>query len=407
MNLLFAWRYFRSPKSTNAINIIAWVSMTAIVVGSGALIVVLSVFNGFEDLVKSLYSVFYTDLKIVPASGKTLVLTQQQLNSIRSIKGVKAFSLVAEDKALFQNGEMQSLVYLKGVDSQYTDVAGVQQYMMAGDFLLGTADEPAVVMGAGVENALGVQSDRSILPLTAYLFRRGSSVNVADPLQSLSSANVAPAGSFLIQQEFDNKYVLTNLGFMKMMLRWQPDEYSGVEIALQNPGDAKAVQRQLRNLLGARYEVLNRYEQNKSLYAVMQNENLFIFAVLCLILVVASFNMIGALTMLVMEKQKDIQVLKAMGAHDGRIQRIFLAEGLLLAMLGAGLGIVLALLICWAQARFHLVPLQGGSFVISYYPVKVRWTDIVVVLGTVLVVGVLASWLPARRAAMQKIELKS
>jgi lipoprotein-releasing system permease protein len=407
MNFLFAWRYFRSPKSTNAINIIAWVSMSAIVVGSGALIVVLSVFNGFEDLVKSLYSTFYTDLKIMPSRGKTLMLTEEQLAKLRSFNGVRAYTLVAEDKALLQNGEMQSLVYMKGVDDEYTKVAGVQDYILSGKFNLGTAEEPALVLGAGVENALGYQSDRSIIPITAYLFKRGANVNLADPLQSLSSANIAAAGSFLIQQDFDNKYVLTNLAFMKMMLHWKPDEYSGVEIALQDPEDAENIQRGLKQLLGKDYEVLTRYEQNRSLYTVMQVEKWVIYAILSLILVVAAFNMIGALTMLVMEKQKDIQVLKAMGANDRRIQRIFLGEGLLIAMLGAGLGTLLAVLICWLQVQYHLIPLQGGSFVVNYYPVKVQWSDLFLVLFTVLVVSLLASWFPARRAAMQRIELKS
>lgn len=407
MNLLFAWRYFRSPKSTNAINIIAWVSMTAIVVGSGALIVVLSVFNGFEDLVKSLYSTFYTDLKVLPQSGKTLMLTEEQLKKIRSVGDIRAFSLVAEDKALLQSGEMQSIVIMKGVDEEYTKVAAVQDYIMAGKFQLGTMDEPAIVMGAVVENVLGIQSDRSILPITVYVFRRGSNVNMADPIQSLSSANVAAAGSFLIQQDFDNKYVLTNLPFMKAMLRWQPDEYSGVEIALTDPDRAGKVQQELKRLLGKDYQVLTRYEQNRSLYSVMQVEKWVIYAILVLILVVAAFNMIGALTMLVMEKQKDIQVLKAMGANDRRVQRIFLSSGLLIALLGAGLGFVLALLLCWAQVQFQLVPLQGSSFVVSYYPVKVQWADLVLVFVTVLLVAVLASWFPARRAAVQRIELKS
>lgn len=407
MNLLFAWRYFRSPKTTTAINIIAWVSMVAIVVGAGSLVVVLSVFNGFEDLVKSLYSTFYTDLKVLPSGGKTLRLSEEQLKQLRGFSGIRAFSLVAEDKALLQNGEPQSLVYIKGVDENYTKVARVQDNMMTGKFELGTADEPALVLGAGVENALSIQSDRAILPLTAYMFKRGSAVNLADPLQSLSSANVAAAGSFLIQQEFDNKYVLTNLAFLKMMLHWQPDEYSGVEIALADPRKEKEVQRQLQQLLGKDYQVLTRYEQNRSLYSVMQMEKWVIYAILSLILVVAAFNMIGSLTMLVMEKEKDIQVLKAMGAPDRRIQQIFLAEGLFIALTGAGIGILLAVALCWAQTQFHLVPLEGGSFVVTYYPVKVQWTDLVLVLLTVLVVCTLASWFPARKAAMQKIELKS
>jgi lipoprotein-releasing system permease protein len=160
-------------------------------------------------------------------------------------------------------------------------------------------------------------------------------------------------------------------------------------------------------MLGKNFQVLTRYEQNRSLYTVMQVEKWVIYGILSLILVVAAFNMIGALTMLVMEKQKDIQVLKAMGANDARIQRIFLAEGMLIAMLGAGLGILLAVLLCWAQLQFQLVPLQGGSFVVSYYPVKVQWSDLLLVLGTVTVVALLASWFPARKAAMQRIELKS
>lgn len=407
MNFLFAWRYFRSPKSTNAINIIAWVSMTAIVVGAGALLVVLSVFNGFEDLVKSLYSTFYTDLKVLPASGKTLRLSEEQIKQLRSFNGVKAVSLVAEDKALLQNGEMQSLVYMKGVDDQYTKVAGVQDYMLAGKFNLGNPDAPTLVLGAGVENALGVMSEREILPVTAYVFRRGSAVELANPLQSLSSANMAPAGSFLIQQDFDNKYVLTNLAFVKLMLQWSADEYSGAEIALNDPDNEKNVQQKLQQMLGKNYQVLTRYEQNRSLYSVMQVEKWVIYAILALILAVASFNMIGALTMLVMEKEKDIQVLKAMGADDRRIQTIFLSEGLLIAFLGAGLGTLLALLLCWLQQQYHLIPLQGGSFVVSYYPVKVQWSDLLLVIMTVLIVALLASWFPARKAALQQIELKS
>jgi len=381
--------------------------MTAIVVGAAALIVVLSVFNGFEDLVKSLYSTFYTDLKLLPASGKTLILSQQQLNRLKSFEHIKAFSLVAEDKALLQNGELQSLVSIKGVDENYTKVTSVADHIVNGKFLLGTPDQPAVVLGAVVETALGLQSDRSIFPLTAYLFRRGSNINTIDPLQSLSSANLVPAGSFLIQQDFDNKYVLTNLGFVQQMLKWRPDEYSGVEIALKDPGQTAQVQKQLQEYFGKNYKVLTRYQQNLGLYNVMRVEKWVIYAILCLILAVAAFNMIGALTMLVMEKQKDIQVLKAMGSNNSLIQKIFLTEGLLLAILGAALGTILAVILCWMQIRFHLVPLQGGTFVVSYYPVKMQWQDFLLVLITVMVVSLLAALFPARKAAVQAIELKS
>ena len=407
MNLLFAWRYFRAPKSTNAINIIAWVSMTAIVVGTASLIVVLSVFNGFEDLVKSLYSTFYTDLKILPASGKTLTLSREQIEKLKSTAGIRSYSLVAEDKALLQNGEVQALVYMKGVDENYTKVTSVAEHLVSGKYNLGSPEQPAMVLGAVVESSLNLRSDRDILPVTAYMFGKGNNINTADPLQSLSSANVAAAGAFLIQQDFDNKYVLTNLPFVQQMLKWQSNEYSGVEIALYKPGETEKIKKGLQQLFGSNYIVMDRYEQNKSLYSVMTVERWVIYAILTLILAVAAFNMIGALTMLVLEKQKDIQVLKAIGANNNVIQKIFLSEGLMLAIMGACVGILLAVLLCWLQLQFHLIPLQGGTFVVSYYPVKMQWQDFVLVMLTVVIVAFTAAWFPARKAALQPIELKS
>ena len=405
MNFLFAWRYFKSKKSTNAINIIAWVSVVAVVVGTASLIVVLSVFNGFEDLVKSLYATFYTELKIVPAEGKLLRLTPEQETSMARIPGIKAWSKVVEEKALLQNGEAQTIVYLKGVDSQYTEVTTMADYVKVGEFNLGTADKPRAILGVGVESALGLWSDRELLPVTAYLPKRGAGINVSDPMSALIAENIRTAGAFAVQQEFDNKYVLTNLDFMKRLLSLEPDEYGGVEIALQPGADEKETTKSLEKLLGKNYTVLSRYQQNQGLYSVMQMEKWVIYILLSLILVVAAFTMIGSLTMLVLEKQKDIQVLKAMGASSGRIQGIFISEGFLLAGIGAGVGMALALLICWAQQKFELIKLEGGSFVINHYPVKLMWPDFLLVSATVVLVSFLASWLPARKAAASNMEL--
>lgn len=405
MNFLFAWRYFKSKKSTNAINIIAWVSVVAVVVGTASLIVVLSVFNGFEDLVKSLYATFYTELKIVPAEGKLLRLTPAQEAAMARIPGIKAWSKVVEEKALVQNGEAQTIVYLKGVDSQYTEVTTMADYVKVGEFNLGTREKPRAILGVGVESALGLWSDRELLPVTAYLPKRGAGINVSDPMSALIAENLGTAGAFAVQQEFDNKYVLTNLDFMKAMLSLEPDEFGGVEIALKPGSDEKSITEALEKLLGKNYTVLSRYQQNQGLYSVMQMEKWVIYILLSLILVVAAFTMIGSLTMLVLEKQKDIQVLKAMGASSGRIQGIFISEGFLLAGIGAGVGMALALLICWAQQKFELIKLEGGSFVINHYPVKLMWPDFLLVSGTVVLVAFLASWLPARKAAASNMEL--
>jgi lipoprotein-releasing system permease protein len=226
-------------------------------------------------------------------------------------------------------------------------------------------------------------------------------------MQSVSAENVAAAGTFVIQQDFDNKYVITNLGFMRRMLGLGPDEYSGAEIALQEGTDPDAVKLQLQKLFGSQYLVQTLYEQNQSLYGVMRMEKWVIYAVLTLILIVAAFNMVGALTMLVMEKQKDIQVLKALGADNQFIQKIFLSEGILLALLGGAAGILLAVIICWLQVKYKLVALQGDSFLIDYYPVKLVPADFILVLSTILIVALLASWLPSRKAALQPVELRS
>ncbi len=381
--------------------------MIAIVCITAAFIILLSVFNGFEGLVKSLYSSFYTDLRILPAQGKTMVMTEAQLEKMRGLKNIAAWSMVVEEKALLQNGETQTIVHLKGVDDHYSRVTEVAENIVRGEFLLGSADTAFIVLGSGVENAIGVLSDRNLYPLTAYLFRPGVNINVVDPFQAFSAENISPAGTFFIQQDIDNKYAITNLGFMKKMLALEPDEYGSMEIAVRDERNVRETKKQLQQLFGEDYLVETRYEQNKSLYSVMNLEKWAIYGILTLMLVVAAFTMIGALTMLVLEKQKDIQVLKAMGADNTRIRRIFLTEGLLLAGMGALTGTGLAVLIAYAQVKYKLIAIEGGTFLIDYYPVELKASDFVLVLTTVLVVAFLASWFPARKAALQPFELKS
>jgi lipoprotein-releasing system permease protein len=407
LNFLFAWRYFKAKKSTNAINVIAWVSIVAIMGITFAFIVVLSVFNGFEGLVKSLYSSFYPDIKISAKTGKTIILTQQQLQQIAAIKGVRAYSLVAEEKTLLINGDVVVPVNLKGVDTSYESVAGVAQKLIRGNFQTGSADEPLLVLGNGVESAVGIESDKYLYPLSVYAFKRGMNFNIADPYQSVQAAKIVTSGTFLIQQDIDNKYAITNLDFMKGLMGLKPNEYSSVELGLRTGVDAEDVQKEIQKLLGVTYSVETKYEQNQSLYSVMSLEKWAIYGILTLMLIVAAFTMIGSLTMLVLEKQKDIQVLKSMGANNKLIQKIFLTEGLLLAGIGCVGGVILAVIFCWAQVKYKIIAIQGGTFLIDYYPVQLVATDFLLVLLTVSLVAFLASWFPSRKAALQPIELRS
>jgi lipoprotein-releasing system permease protein len=408
MNFLFAWRYFKAKKSTNAINVIAWISMVAIMSITFAFIVVLSVFNGFEGLVKSLYSSFYPHVLISPKPGnKTILVSPEQLKQLSGVKDVTHYSRIIEEKTLLQNGDIQVPVLLKGADDGYAQVTGVAQKIIRGQYATGTADRPVIVLGNGVEGALEIESDKNLYPITAYVFKGGESVNVADLYGSVGAANIITGGTFFIQADIDNKYAITNIDFMRQMLVLKDNEVSRIEIALSDESKGDAAAKNIRQIFGNNYVVETRYEQNKSLYSVMTLEKWAIYGLMTLMLIVAAFTMIGGLTMLVLEKQKDIQVLKAMGANNRMIQKIFLSEGLLLAGIGAVSGIILAVIFCWAQVKFELIPLEGGTFLINYYPVELVAGDFVLIVATVFIIALTASWFPSRKAALQPIELKS
>ncbi|SFD28097.1 lipoprotein-releasing system permease protein [Chitinophaga sp. CF118] len=403
----FAFRYFRAKKSTNAINIISWVSVTAIAVGAGALIIILSVFNGFEGLVKSLYSSFYPSVKVNAISGKTIHLTDQQLKQIAGLGSVSQITQVVEEKAVLRYGEGdQTIAILKGVDSNYNKVAEVDKSIARGRF--DTGDEMAyrAVFGIELEMALGVDVERSLIPITVYLPRHNVSSTVL-PEDALSSGILYPAGSFAIQQEFNSKYVITNIAFMRQLLEMDRNEMSALEIRGKPGVDDNVLKGIIIKTLGAGYKVETRYEQNLALYAIMQTEKWAVYVIMSFILVIAAFNMIGSLYMLVMEKQKDITILKAMGARSKLITGIFLAEGLIIAGIGTMIGFGISILFCLAQQRFGLIKLEGTSFLVSAYPVSMHMADFLLVSVTIIVIGVAASWYPARRAGREGVELKA
>ncbi len=415
LSFLFAWRYFKAKKTTNAINVIAWLSVLAMTFGTAALILVLSVFNGFEGIVKSLYSTFYTDLKVFPVSGKVLALSPAQYQHLKTIPGVRDISLVAEEKGIIQhagidrNGEefnFQRAVTIKGVDEHYTNVAGVASHIIRGEFSTGNEEFPFIVLGSGVEDALQTDAVRNIYPLQVYLPKKGIT-ELIDPARNVSAANVNSSGVFSIQQDFDNNYAITDLDLVKSMLGLSDQEYSGIEIAVEPGSNTREVKSRIQEWLGATYKVQTRYEQNRGLYRVMQTEKWVIYAVLVLIMSIFSFTIISALTMLVIEKEKDISILHALGGNRGFIQKIFISEGLLIGLIGGMAGMLLALIIAWLQVNYKLIPLQGGSFLIDYFPVKLRLPDFILVALTVMIIAVLASWVPARKAANQEFSLRS
>ena len=396
MHFLFAWRYFRGKYSFQAIQLIAWVSVFAIAIGTAALITILSVSNGFSEIVNGLYSDFYADLRVVPSTTKFVKLTQAQLSSIRQIPGVHYATGIVENKAILVRDENQTVVFVKGVDSNYIHINKVNQYLKRGAFSLGNLDSPKLVIGIGVEeNLLLYNAELGTQLELIAVGRSGKSLKSMDQLNHLVAVQ---SGAFSVQQEFDVQYVFTSNQFAQYLFDLDSNQYSGVELSI-DLNKEKSIVTAIQDKLGPGFLVQNKYQQNADLYKIMQIEKWIIFAILALIMVVASFNLVGALTMLVLEKQKDIHVLHAMGATAGTIQKIFLSLSIVMSMTGAFIGGLIASCLIFLQTQFHFIQLQGVSFIIDYYPVKAIWTDYLAVISLVVLIAFVAGWVPAKKAA--------
>ena len=396
MHFLFAWRYFRGKYAFQAIQIIAWVSVFAIALGTAALITVLSVSNGFTEVVKGLYSDFYADVRVTATHSKFFQISDTNYHAIKKMDGVIAISKVVENKALLVKGTRQSVVMVKGVDSNYAHINKISNYLKRGVFTLGDISNPQIVVGIGVEQNLGLFQEPLGDTLQLYAVNRsGKSITQLDQLNTLS---VVQSGAFSIQQEFDEQYIFTDDAFAQYLFDLSENEITGIELSI-DPKKEKLIVASIQSLLGKEVQIQNKYQQNIDLYKIMQTEKWIIFFILALIMVVASFNLVGALTMLVLEKKKDIHVLHSMGASSWDIQKIFLLLSGVMAFMGALIGGVLSSLFCWLQLKYHLIKLEGNSFVIDYYPVKPMVVDYIAIIGLVVFISIFAGWIPARRAA--------
>ncbi len=401
MHFLFAWRYFRGKYTFQAIQMIAWVSVFAIALGTAALILILSVSNGFTEIVKGLYSDFYADVRVTPVQGKFFTLSDSTYQMVEKMEGIKTVSKVVESRALLVKDHFQAVVMVKGIDANYGQINNVKAHLKRGSFEVGKMQSPKLVMGVGIEQKLGL-FQRSIGD-TLQLFAVNRSGQSITNLGQLNTLNATEAGAFSVQQEFDDQYVFTNYAFAQYLFDLAPNQVSAIELSVPVQKEAQ-VMAQLKNRLGAGFVVKNKFQQNMDLYKIMQMEKWIIFSILALIMMVASFNLVGALTMLVLEKQKDIHVLHAMGARPWDIQKIFLLLSGIMAFMGALIGGGLATIFCWLQNTFHFIKLGGQSFVIDYYPVKPMALDYIAIMLLVIAIAILAGWLPARRAADRLFE---
>jgi lipoprotein-releasing system permease protein len=391
--LLFAQRYLFAKRSTNAINIITGISIGGIAIGTAALILVLSVFNGFEDLLGGLFGYFNPELKITATKGKTFHADSLVLVNIKNIKGVSVVSETLEEIAFFEYEGAQDFGTLKGVDASFARVNDIDSTVREGQYRLSMDDRNEVVVGAGLRNKLNIQVENGLASLNIYMPAKEVGV-LSQPFKSRSAY---PIGTFAIQQDFDYQYILTNINFVRELLEADSTSVSALEIRCTKDANVQKVKSELIGIMGEGYTIKTRNEQNEAFFKVMQLEKWMGFAITSLMLLLMAFNMIGALWMIVLDKQKDISMLKTMGATNKTIHRIFLMEGVFMTAFGMILGYILAIGLYAAQKSFGLVTIPQG-FLVNSYPIAMRWLDFIPVTVTVIIIGIIASLAPASRA---------
>ena len=398
-SLYIARRYLFSKKTTHVINIISIISMVGVALAAMALVVTLSVFNGFHDLVASLFSHFDTELKVVPAEGKTLAADDPVLTALRSQEGVAEVSETLEDQALAVWYGHQRAVMVKGVDDKFLPMTRLDDTFVGDrNASLSAANLSFALPGIGVAQQMGMSARYSGW-LYLYAPVKEGQVDMMNPAASFYTDSLLSAGAvFQVQQgRYDNNYVLVPLSFARQLFGCD-GMVSALEITVDKGSDAGKVKQRLQTVGGDKVRILDRYEQQEETFNVMNIEKLIAYVFLTFILLVACFNLVGSLSMLMIDKRHDVQTLRSMGATDRQVVRIFLFEGRLITIIGAVIGIAIGLLLCWLQQRYGIVRLGTDSnmFIVNAYPVSVHLTDVLIVFVTVIVVGFLAAWYPTR-----------
>lgn len=405
LQLFIARKYLFARKSYAIINIISLISIFGVAVGTMALFVVLSVFNGFEDLILKLFNNFHSDLKIEAVEGKTIQINNFPVDKLKKTSNVYAVTMVIEDLALARYNERQHLVTVKAVSPEFLLSPAIDSIITRGHAVLSENGIDHAIVGAGVDYVLGINPNDYTNFISLYVPKRLAK-STASLHQAFVSSSVFPSSVFSVQQEYDETYVIVPLETGKFLYDYE-NEVTSIEIMLSHGSDLKFVKKEIAKIIGTNYSIKDRFQQQEFIYKILKSEKLAIFMILAFILIIATFNVIGTLSMIILEKRKDISVLNALGAPVNFLKRLFVTEGLLIIMIGAVTGIIFGVILCWLQQTYGLIGLGNSEdgFVIQAYPVKMKASDLLIVLATVSGIGILSSLIPSVKVKENFISL--
>ena len=397
MPWFIAGRYLFAKKSHNVINIISAISAIGMAIGTAALIIILSVYNGFDELVKSTLSNVEPDILVSPAKGKVFTPEEALLKSLKDDPAIKECYLVLQENVFVDYEEHQGIAKAKGVDENYEKESPLASHMTSGVFSLHKGDLPQVVVGAGLAYKMGM-NPAFLSSAEIYFPRRDRNFSLANPAASIESVRARPSGIFTVNQQIDEELMILPLDKMRQLLGYE-DEVSGIEIRLADPSSAKALKKTIKSvkeLVGPEFKVLDRYRQNPSLYKMMRYEKAAIYLILIFIIIIIASNIFGSLTMLIIEKKEDIETFRSLGATDKMLRKTFTLEGWLISLLGLAAGLVAGIGFALLQQRFGFIKMPG-NFLVSAYPVILQWGDVLVTVAGVAIIGYLIALIPVRR----------
>ncbi|MDR2840950.1 MAG: ABC transporter permease, partial [Paludibacter sp.] len=392
--LRVAFRYVFSPKSHNIINIISGISAIGVAIGTAALVIVMSCFNGFEGLIGDMFSAFDPDIRITALKGKYFEINDSLL-AVKNLEQVAVFTEIVEENALLRFADRQLPAVIKGVSDNFAQLTGIDSIIYDGKFEVFDGAFERAVLGIGVAEHLGMGA-QFIDPLYIYAPKRNEKINLLRPDRSMNYSALYASGIFATNQaDYDERFVLVSLPLARELFEYDSLQVTAVEVKVANSANVEKVKKQIKNLLGSNYLVKNRYEQQEVFFRLLKMEKWFAFFILSFILLIASFNVIGSLSMLIIDKRADIQTLRSLGANSRLIRQIFLFEGWIVSAIGGVLGIVIGTCLCLVQQYFKIVTL-GAGYIIDAYPVITHFSDIASIFATVLLMGFLAAWYPVK-----------